>query len=178
MFWKALIWIAHQLVWLLPLIALWVFMSDADKGRTALEIGEGRVAFTPNRRALWVGPVVVAYIVYGSAYHALHSKGHHFQLFESVLVGSLALALLFSFPGTIIMSEEGVAQVRWYWSKKFIPWREIAEISTGKGGGAVTVTSANGVKVIYAPSLADRPRFMQEVGGHCGDNLPPEFPRG
>jgi hypothetical protein len=41
----------------------------------------------------------------------------------------------------------------------------------------VTVTGKDGTKIIHSPMLADRPRFLLELKRHCGEELPPDFPR-
>ncbi|HVX57990.1 MAG TPA: hypothetical protein VHA37_09800 [Candidatus Saccharimonadales bacterium] len=84
------------------------------------------------------------------------------NLLDCIIDAMLALTLLFSAPRMIVLNEEGMAQNRWYGPKKFIPWNDIAKIETGRGGGAVTITSRSGIKVIHSSLLADRQRFMQE----------------
>ncbi len=166
---KTLIWIGHGLSSIILLAAFWMLISGADKKRTAEEIANGRVVFTPNTRAVWVWLPLVGYAACWSVYDALHSR-----IFLSVFWGWFALAFLFALPETVVTSEEGIQQTRWYWHNKFVLWREIVEIR--ENGGAMTVISSDGTKVRHSYQLADRKRFMEEIRRHCNDDLPPEFP--
>jgi hypothetical protein len=89
------------------------------------------------------------------------------------------LASLCSIPATLIVSSDGMEQIYWFWRNKKIRWDEIVEINTGERGksSTVTVLGAGGTKIIHSGQLPDRPRFLLELKQHCGENLPPDFPR-
>lgn len=81
------------------------------------------------------------------------------------------------FPGTIVITADGLEQVHWLWKNKLIQWSEIEEINTGEKSRAVTITATNGTKIVHSRQLPDRPRLLFELKQHCGENLPPDFPR-
>ena len=92
-------------------------------------------------------------------------------------LGMLALVVAFSFPHTIIVMADGLQQITWLRRKKQIHWGDIVEINTGERSRAVTITGADGTRVVHTHQLPDRPRLLMELKVHCGENLPPDFPR-
>jgi hypothetical protein len=95
-----------------------------------------------------------------------------------VLISSALFMVLFYIPETIVVTDEVVEQVYWLRGNKRIRWNEIVEINSGKTDKLVTITGADGTKIIHSLRLADRERFLQELKQHCGENLPPDFPGG
>ena len=84
--------------------------------------------------------------------------------------------MLFEFPGSVVVTGDGLEQIYWFWRNKHIRWNDIVEIESGQKDRTVTITSANGTKIVHSRFLADRPRFLLELKEHCGEELPPDFP--
>jgi hypothetical protein len=57
------------------------------------------------------------------------------------------------------------------------PWKNIVEINTGEKSRTVAITSSDGTEIVHSDLLVDRPRMLLELKQHCGENLPPDFPR-
>lgn len=79
-------------------------------------------------------------------------------------------------PGTIVVADDGLEQRYWFRMDKRIGWKNIEEIKSVKWS-TVTITGTDGTKIVHSPMLADRPRFLLELKRHCGEELPPDFPR-
>jgi hypothetical protein len=94
----------------------------------------------------------------------------------AVAFASVAIALLTSFPGAILIDSEGLQQTFWAWKIKRIRWADIVEINTGEKSGTVTITGADGIKIVHSRQLPDRPRLLWELKQHCAEQLPADFP--
>lgn len=90
---------------------------------------------------------------------------------------TITVVIAASFPATIILSTDGLQQVSWLWKDKRIGWSEIVEINTGEKSRTVTVTGADGTKIVHSRQLSDRPRLISELKHHCGHSLPQDFPQ-
>jgi hypothetical protein len=88
-----------------------------------------------------------------------------------------ALFIIFDFPGTIVVTRDGLEQKYWFHKRKRILWKEIVEIETCVLNEAVKITSMDGTKIVHSYLLADRLRLLLELKQHCGEELPPDFPR-
>ncbi len=157
-------------------LVAWCFLVDAPKDRKANLSTTGRVEFAPNRRATAAWLILVAFFVYLVPAQFIHMGDHLFSIVTAVAFASVAIALLNSFPGTIIDSE-GLQQAYWTWKSKRIRWAEIVEINTGEKSRTVTITGADGIKIVHSRQLPDRPRLLWELKQHCGEQLPADFPR-
>jgi hypothetical protein len=82
-----------------------------------------------------------------------------------------------SFPETIIVKADGLEQVSWLWKNKRIHRSDIVEINTGEKSRTVTITSADGTRIVHSRQLPDRQRLLAELKHHCGENPPSDFPR-
>ena len=87
------------------------------------------------------------------------------------------IAILCSFPGTVVITGSCLQQVYWFRRNKRIRWQEIVEINTGEKSHTVIITGADGTKIVHVRQLADRRRLLLELKNHCGEELPPDFPR-
>lgn len=178
MTWKHSIWIAYKLaLWVVPAVLLIAFWADANKETKARNLNSGRIEFSPNKRASWVWPLLVIFLIYAATVQVKHS---HWNLLD--LVGTLgfiivAVMIIPPFPATLVVTTDGLEQVSWLWKNKHILWTDIVEINTGEKSPTVTITGADGTKIVHSRMLADRPRLLLELERHCGENLPPDFPR-
>jgi hypothetical protein len=92
-------------------------------------------------------------------------------------LGILAVMILFPFPETIIVTTDGLKQISWLWKNRQIRWVEIVEINTGEKSRTVAIKGADGTKIVHSRQLPDRPGLLLTLKDHCGENLPPDFPR-
>lgn len=158
-------------------LVAWCFLANAPKDRKANVSTTGRVEFAPNRRARAAWLILAAFLVYLVPAQFRHTGGHLFPLVTAIAFASVAVGLLISFPGTILIDSEGLQQTFWAWKNKRIRWADVVEINTGEKSHTVTITGADGVKIIHSRQLPDRPRLLWELKQHCGEQLPADFPR-
>lgn len=175
--WKHLLGIAYQLLWIVPALATLMLMGGVSSRRPAQVLSDGRIEFPPDRLALWAWPVVAAAASYTAWNSLKHTRGDLLQLAVAAGLWIVAVEHIFSFPGTITVAADGLEQTYWLRPSKHILWNDIVEIDSERKGGAVTITSTESVKIVHMGQLADRPRLLLELKLHCGQNLPPDFPR-
>ncbi len=137
----------------------------------------GRIEFAPNRRANWGWALLSVYLVYAFVGELKGGHRRPFDLIYAAAIGIIAVMVIFTFPGTIIATPDGLEQISWLWRNKQIRWAEIAEINTGEKRRTVTVTGADGTKIVHHRHLADRPGLLMTLKEHGGENLPSDFPR-
>lgn len=167
----------HEIALLLcEALLLWMFFGEASKRRAAKSLDGGRIEFAPNRYAYWAWPLVVALVVWMAANQLNQSHWKLFDVWIAACLGFLAIGFLISFPGMVVVTDDGLEQVYWFWKNKRIRWRDIVEINTGKKKPTVTITGADGTKIVHDSRLPDRPRLLLELKQRCGENLPPDFP--
>jgi Bacterial PH domain len=176
MIWSHLI---ARLVFLIGFVVVMLlfFGNNHDRQGKARFRNDGRIEFTQNGRAFWGWLLVTAYLGYAAIHRLQHSHGRPLDLLISVCVGTVALTLSFSLPGTIAVTADGVEQVFWLRKNKYVRWADIVEINTGEKSRTVTILGADGTKIVHSRQLADRSRLLLELKQHCGENLPPDFPR-
>ena len=178
MTWKHSIWIVYKLaLWVVPAALVFIFWADASKQTRARSLNSGRIEFSPNKWAFWVWPLLVVFLLYAATVQVKHS---HWNLLD--LVGALgciivAVMIILPFPATLVVAPDGLEQVSWLWKNKHILWTDIVEINTGEKSRTVTITGVDGTKIVHSRQLADRPRLLLELKRHCGENLPPDFPK-
>jgi hypothetical protein len=178
MHWKHFVWIARELpAWIVTAALLISFSSSADKQRKARVLHRGRIEFTPNRRAFWAWPLIVAYLAWATVNQLVYSHGRPLNLVSAACLGILAVMIAFSFPETIIVTADGLEVISWFRKNKQIRWADIVEINTGEKSRTVTITGADGTKIVHSRQLPDRPRLLAELRDHCRENLPSDFPR-
>jgi hypothetical protein len=158
-------------------LVTWCFLAGAPKDRKANVSASGRVEFAPNRRATAAWLILAAFFVYLVPAQFRHVGEPRFSIVTAVAFASFAIALLTSFPGTILTDSEGLQQIFWAWKNKRIRWADIVEINTGEKSRTVTITGADGIKIVHSRQLPDRPRLLWELREHCGEQLPADFPR-
>ena len=176
MIWKSLLWIAHHLVGLMPVVACAILIGVRNRS-SATELSDGRIEFAPHRlvSAAWI--LLVLYSVDIAFDFLKHSHGKPFNLAAAACTVFFTAGILFSMPEAVVISRDELQQTYWFRKSKRIRWDEIVEINTGKKDQAVTITGADGTKIVHSRQLADRPRLLKELKQHCGENLPPDFPR-
>jgi hypothetical protein len=178
MTWKILIGLAHLSF---DLALIWMLFGRHGKRGSANVRSDGRIEFAPDWIGLWAYPLTIAYSVWLAARALLHSHAKLSDFLTPAIFGAIALSLLISFPGTIVVADGGLESVYWLRRNKRIQWEDIAEIETDKNSTSftmvmITITGADGTRIVHSWLLADRPRFLSEIRKHCGEALPPDFP--
>jgi Bacterial PH domain len=176
--WKHFIEIARGLLFLTLTVALLMCLwGSSDKQRKARPLEEGRIEFTPNRRAFWAWPVLVVYLIYATIHRLMHIDGRPYNILILVTFIMATAMIAAPFPASIIVTADGLEQVSWLWKNKRIRWADIVEVNTGGASHTVTITSADGTKIIHSSQLPDRSGLLMAIKNHCGENLPSDFPR-
>lgn len=169
---------AQQLsAWIVAVAVLLSFSGSADKHRKARVLKGGGTEFAPNRRSYWAWPLVIVYLIYTTVGRLIHIHAGWLNLDIALTFGGLAVLFAFPFPGVILLRADGLEQVSWLWKNKRIRWADIVEINTGEKSHTVTITAADGTKIIHSRQLPDRARLLMELKHYCGANLPADFPR-
>lgn len=176
MVWKASFWVTHHLFGIVSLVAFAIFIGARNR-RPAKDLGDGRVEFALSQVVLGALVLVIVFLVYQSIEFFIHSQGSLLKVATAVSPALLALLFLFGLPGTLVISSDGLQQVRWLWRNKRIQWKDIVEINTEKKNPTVTIIGGDGTKIAHSRQFPDRLRFLLELKEHCGENLPPDFPR-
>lgn len=155
------------------LIWLW---GDADKHRKAKPLSAGGIELAPNRRAYYAWCLIIAYLTYVTIHRFVHASGKPFNLLIAACFAALTVMIATVFPSTIVVATGGLEQVFWLRKNKRLLWSDIVEINTGEKSRLVTITGADGTKIVHSRQLPDRTRLLKEIKTRCEDNLPAEFP--
>ena len=118
----------------------------------------------------------MVYLTFATVRELIHVPRSPLGLITAAVVVIITVTSAVSFPATIIVANNGLEQVSWLWKNKHIRWSEIAEINTGEKSRTVTITGADGTRIVHDRQLADRPRLLIELKQHCGESLPQDFP--
>jgi hypothetical protein len=174
MTWKVFLGIGRLLC---GAVLAWMLLSRPNKRSLATILSDGRIEFSPNRLAYWAWPLTIVLLAWTATKDLMQSQGRPFELVMGGGVGLLALMLLFSFPGSVVITVDGLEEVYWFRTRKRIQWKDVVEINTGEKSRTVTITGADGTRIVHSTQLPDRPRLLMELKNRCGENLPPDFPR-
>ena len=174
--WKLLIEIDRVLFGILAAMFVFGMFGKIRTDRPAKVLGDGRIEFGPGWIWICFFGMLTTWLPIAATGYVLH---HSERFFASIpiFIGLVMMAFVFDFPGTIIVSSEGLDQLYWLRPNKRLRWGQIAEIRTSKQNGPVMITGANGVKIVHSPYLVDRARLLNEVKKHCAAELPADFPR-
>lgn len=172
MIWKLL---TGFLILLFGFVIVWMAFSLFGSRRPARVINEGRIEFAPSRLAIWAWLYIIGFLATPAIKELTHHHGNQWAPMVVTCFGLAALSIVSSFPETIAVTDEGLEQIYWLQKNKRIRWDEIEEIKAERWG-TITITGKDGTRIAHNVFLADRPRFLQEIKEHCGDELPPEFP--
>jgi hypothetical protein len=173
MIWKLLIVLSRLLF---VMVLAWMLYSWFGRRRSARVISEGRIEFAPSRLAIWAWLYLIGFMATPAIKDLVYHQGNPWALFMVTCFGLAALAIFSSFPETIAVTAGGLEQIYWFQKNTRIRWEDIEEIKTERGG-TITITGKDGTKIVHNIFLADRTRLLLEIKQHCGENLPPEFPR-
>ena len=153
----------------------WMHLRGSNRTRSAKDIGDGRVEFSPDLLTYFAWPLIVLLPVWPAIIELRRGSGEWWQFMTPVVLLFLAASEMFSFPGTIFVSHDAIEQHFWLRSEKRIRWGEVTGIKEHGLSGAVTITASDNTKINFYSRLPDRTRFMAEIERYCQGNLPPEF---
>jgi Bacterial PH domain len=156
---------------------VWMLVQRADARHAANVRDDGRIEFARNVYSYVTWVLIAVSLASWAIKDFLSGEGRPLTLVNAAGFGLLAVMFFVEFPATIVITTEGLEQFYWLRKNKRIRWEDIAEINTGEKSHTVTVTSADGTKIVHSAQLADRARLLLELKQHCGDSLPPDFPR-
>jgi hypothetical protein len=169
----------HEAANLFAVVAgLFGAIRKSSLSKSASVRDDGTVVFSPDWLIYVELPVVLippALASYAAVHHGVQSTT---DLLGSAVICFAALAYIFSLPGTILATWEGLEQLYWLRPEKRIRWDEIVEIKASGNTGALTIKKADGTTIVHNARLADREGLLEEIRKHCGSNLPPGFPSG
>jgi hypothetical protein len=174
MTWKVLLGIGRLLC---GVVLAWMLFSRPNDRSVATILSDGRIEFSPSRLAYWAWPPTIVLLARAATKDLMQSQGRLIGLVAGGGVGLLAVMLLFSFPGSVVITVDGLEEVYWFRRRKRIQWKDIVEINTGEKSRTVTFRGADGTRIVHSAQLPDRPRLLLELKNRCGENLPPDFPR-
>jgi hypothetical protein len=174
MTWRILHWIADLLFW--GALA-WIVFGMKGNRRPARDLSDDRIEFAPHWLTIWVWLFIIAFMAVPGMEHVLQRQGNPWEIVFLTCLGFGALSIIIDFPGTIVVTRDGLEQFYWLRKRKRIFWKEIVEIETCVQNDAVKITSLNRTKIVHYYLLADRSRLLLELKRHCGEELPPDFPR-
>lgn len=157
-----------------PFIALCSYglFSRSYRKRTT-SFTDDTVAFPVENIVVWLCLICSPIFLYWAmmALAKLVFSSHHLDLLSSLMqVGVpawLGFGLLFSLPGTLIVTSEGIEKRFWLRSNKKMLWGEITTITVGKY--RVEITDANRKKISHESFNLDRERFLFELKRHCSE---------
>ena len=176
MIWKLLLRVDHVLFWILMVLVVLGMLGKVKLGRSAKAGNDGRVEFGPSWFAFcFVGMLAALLPIMLVDY--LHHRTERLAALQLIFIGLLLVMSLFDLPGTIVTGSEGLEQIRWLQRHNRIRWGDIVEIDSSPKSRLVIIKAENGTKITHSFSHAGRERLLLEIKQHCGDNLPPDFPR-
>jgi hypothetical protein len=176
MHWGMPLAIANLVSATLLLLMHWRNMS---KVREAINGSDGSVEFTRDPLAYLVLPTAVLLPAWAAfTDYQRHTSGRIWGLLILAALLFAAAVELFRLPGTVAVVYDGLVQRFWLRGEKRIRWGEIAEIKDGVFGGFLTIIGTDGTKIVYSDQLADRPRFLEELGRYAHGKLPQKKPAG
>jgi len=164
---KLLFWVA----------AFWLLLRKAEARQRATVHGDGRIEFARNAYSYLAWVLISVSLAWWAIRYLLFGNREPLALLQAVGLGLVTVMLLVEFPGTIVVTDIGLEQLCWLRRNKRILWEDIVEINTGEKIGTVTITAVDGTKIVHSADLPDRTRLLLELKQHCGENLPPDFPR-
>jgi hypothetical protein len=155
-------------------IAAWLVYGRDATERPATILSDGRVEFPPDRLTF----AALLLLEVPAAWYAVRTFQHGFQvgwsLLPAIFLGWAALVHLVSYPGTVVVTRDGLEQFYWIRMNQRLRWTDIREI---RSGADLKIIGEDGSVIVHSRFLADRERLMSEIRRYCADELPPDFPK-
>ena len=96
--------------------------------------------------------MLVIYLIYATISQLMHIHGKPMNILIASGFGIFTLAIAFSSPKTVTIRADGLEQISWLWKNRRIRLADIVEINAGKESRTVTITGADGTKIVHSPS--------------------------
>lgn len=177
MIWKTLLGLLHPLFWILLVFSIVALMGWVPDRRTAKVSDDGSVEFVWNWSGLSVGVLFLLWLRFALVDLLKYEFTNSLSDLVAFTVTLCGLVMVADLPGTIVVNSDGLEQNYWFRGNKQMFWVEVDTIDTGYKSRNVTVTGANGTRIVHSSLAVDRNRFLFEIKRHMGWRLPPEFPR-
>lgn len=177
MIWNIVVGLARLAI---DLALVWMLFGRPGKRGSAKTLSDGRTEFAPDWIGLWAYPLTFAYVVGMAARHLVQAHGGIGDYISKAVSGVIALYVLLSFPGTVVTANDGLETVYWFRMNKRIRWEDVAKIEADKKNtlfSIIAITGIDGTRIVHSWLLADQLRLLLEIQKHCGEDLPPNFPR-
>jgi hypothetical protein len=150
-----------------------LIVGEADEDRKAVESGDGKLLFTPNRRSYWgvyLFAALLGYVLLASLVSGIKSG-----LAPAAICAGFIILLLAAFPGGIATDDQGISQTYWLRGEKRIAWSDVRSVTLNEKKREVRI-SGGGKKVLHARQLPDRERLIEVLKTYCPDKLPGAAP--
>jgi hypothetical protein len=157
------------------LLLAWMHFRGPGRGHSAKDLGDGRVEFSPDPLTYFAWPLITLLPAWVTINELRRGLGDWSRLMAPAIILLLAVSEMFSFPGSIVVSHEGIDQHFWLRGQKRIRWGEVTEIREGRANSSLSITASDGTRIDFTGRLPGLPRFLAEIGKYCRGNLPPEF---
>lgn len=145
------------------------------RGHSAKDLSDERVEFSPDPITYFAWPLITLLPAWVAIHELRRGLGDWSQLMAPAIILLLAASQMFSFPGSIVVSQEGIEQHFWLRGQKRIRWGEVTELKEGRANSSLTITASDSTRIDFSGRMPDLPRFLAEIEKYCSGNLPPEF---
>jgi len=115
----------------------------------AIEFGQDRIAF-------WGRLIAIPTFAWSAGKALLQHHAHPWDFLSGAVLALIALFFLFTFPGTIVVTDYGLEQTYWFWKSRRIRWHDIVEIEAN-AFSSIKITGTDGTKVTHTSLLTEAP---------------------
>jgi hypothetical protein len=147
-----------------------LIVSEAGDQRKALETGDGKLLFTPNRRSYWgvyLFLALLGYVLLASLVTGIKSG-----MAPAAICAGFIVLLLAAFPGSIATDDKEISQSYWLRGQKRIAWSDVRSVTLNEKKREVRIAGRSGTKILHARQLPDCERLIEVLKTHCGDKMP------
>src|SRR5665213_1655273 len=157
-----------------PFIALYsyaLFSRSYQKRTTSFM--DDTVAFPVENIVIWLCLICSPIFIYWATMELanIDFSSHYLDLLTNLMkpavFACLGLGLLFSLPGTLVVTPERIEKRFWLRSNKQVLWGKITTITVGED--RIEIVDANGIKISHERFNLDRERFLFELKQHCSE---------
>jgi len=131
------------------------------------------VAFPVENIVIWLCLICSPIFIYWATMELanIDFSSHYLDLLTNLMkpavFACLGLGLLFSLPGTLVVTPERIEKRFWLRSNKQVLWGKITTITVGED--RIEIVDANGIKISHERFNLDRERFLFELKQHCSE---------
>ncbi|WP_348270122.1 hypothetical protein P8936_07730 [Edaphobacter paludis] len=157
-----------------PFMALLLYVSfSRSYQKSTTSFTDDTVAFPIETIAVWLCLLCIPIFLYWAmmASAKLDFSSHYLdtvsKIMEVIIPAWFGLGLLFSLPGTLVVTPEGIEKRFWLRSNREVLWGKITSIIVGED--RVEIAGANGKKIAHERFNLDRERFLFELKRRCSE---------